>query len=69
MFGDVLGPVRTFSDAFGHIRMLSEAFGRFRKIVKISKIMYINGTSVWIAPPEMDGPGAGVGNGVGLGAV
>ena len=27
-----------------------------------------NGASVWIAPPEMDSPGAGVGNGVGVGA-
>ena len=28
----------------------------------------VNSASVWLAPPEMDSPGAGVGNGVGVGA-
>ncbi len=27
-----------------------------------------NGTSVWLSPLEMDGPGTGVGNGVGVSA-
>ena len=27
-----------------------------------------NSASVWLAPPEMDSPGAGIGNGVGVGA-
>ena len=35
----------------------------------LSAMMYTsNGTSVWLAPPEMDSPGAGVGNGVRVGA-
>ena len=31
-------------------------------------VVRVNSASVWLAPPEMDSPGAGVGNGVGVGA-
>ena len=60
-------PPYTYNTKYNVARQLAQRNGA-RIYAKAGKANPPNSASVWLAPPEMDSPGAGVGNGVGVGA-